>query len=368
MCIQSDLFDRHYPIPETEGIKYAGSKLKILPYIIKILEQLPDVKSVLDGFSGTTRVSQAFAQLKYNTTANDISVWSEVFGKCYLIAERKYGWIQSMIDHLNGLEGYDGWFTEHYGGTESDKKKPFQIKNTRKLDAIRDEIDKITSDSCDKSVLLTSLILALDKCDSTIGHYASYLSDWSARSFDSIQLKMPKLFDIQSVNTVVRGNIFDIIENRSFDLAYLDPPYGSNNEKMPPSRIRYNAYYHIWKTVILNDRPKVFGKANRREDTRDNIDPSIFESFKINDNGKYIAMEAIDKLISKINAHYIILSYSSGGRATKTELMDIISNNGKLKQMFEIDYKKNVMAKMSWTNEWLAKDNTNQEYLFLIEK
>ncbi|MBP6673473.1 MAG: hypothetical protein KA247_10005, partial [Bacteroidetes bacterium] len=47
-------------IPETEGIKYAGSKLKILPSIVEIISPLK-ISNVLDGFSGSTRVSQLFA-------------------------------------------------------------------------------------------------------------------------------------------------------------------------------------------------------------------------------------------------------------------------------------------------------------------
>ena len=51
-------------IPDTEGVKYAGSKLKIIPRIINLLgNQNLSFQSVLDVFSGTTRVSQAFAQL-----------------------------------------------------------------------------------------------------------------------------------------------------------------------------------------------------------------------------------------------------------------------------------------------------------------
>ena len=69
--------------PQTYGIKYAGSKLKIIPYIISLLNQLKDVKTVLDGFSGTTRVSQALAQLGYCTTASDISIWSDVVANCF---------------------------------------------------------------------------------------------------------------------------------------------------------------------------------------------------------------------------------------------------------------------------------------------
>jgi adenine-specific DNA-methyltransferase len=355
-------------IPQTEGIKYAGSKLKIIPFIIQLISELHHIKTVLDGFTGTTRVAQTFAQLGYNTTANDIAVWSEVFANCYLKSSKPDNYYQEIIDELNNLKGYDGWFTEKYGGTISDSKKPFQIHNTRKLDAIRDKIEELNLDNIDKSVILTSLIYALDEVDSTLGHYVSYLSKWSPRSFNTMEIKLPKRFKLTSTNTVIRDNIFNTIQNNTFDLAYFDPPYGSNNEKMPSSRVRYNSYYHIWTTVILNDKPKLFGKVNRREDTKDTVNPSVFEEYKKDTDGHFIAMKALGELIKQTKAHYLLLSYSSGGRATKQELLDIIASNGKLIRMTEIDYKKNVMANMKWTNEWINSNEKYKEYLFLMEK
>ena len=53
------------PTPKTEGIKYAGSKLKMLAPILE-MAQKTGARTVLDGFSGTTRVAQAFAQSGYN--------------------------------------------------------------------------------------------------------------------------------------------------------------------------------------------------------------------------------------------------------------------------------------------------------------
>ena len=355
-------------IYKTEGIKYAGSKLKLLPYIFDMVGQLKGVESVLDGFSGSTRVSQAFAQSGYSTTSSDISVWSEVFATCYLIANKPDIFYQEKIDYLNNLQGVDGWFTENYGGAVTDIKKPFQNKNTQKLDAIRSEIDNMDLLWEDKCVLLTSLILALDKVDNTLGHYVAYLSNWAPRSFKDILLKLPQRYTTAGNNKVIRGDIFETVENKQFDLVYFDPPYGSNNEKMPPSRVRYGAYYHLWTTIIRNDKPAIFGKANRREDSRDNVSSSVFEEFRKNESGDFIALEALGKLIKQTNTHYLMLSYSSGGRATKEQLMDIISESGKLLDVKMIDYKKNVMSNMRSTSEWINSDGEHNEYLFLMEK
>lgn len=355
-------------IPETEGVKYAGSKLKIIPRIINLLaNQNLSFKSVLDVFSGTTRVSQAFAQLGFETTSNDISEWSEVFATCYLLTSKQDSYYLDLINHLNSLKGKKGWFTEHYGGTEEVCKRPFQEHNTKKLDAIREEIERLQLSWEDKCVLLTSLIYALDSVDNTLGHYASYLSKWSARSYNTMTLKLPRRFHRKQVCSVLREDAFKAV-SRYHDLMYLDPPYGSNNEKMPPSRVRYSAYYHIWKTIILNDQPELFGKANRRVDSSDTISSSIFEEFRKDKNGQFIAMNAIDSLIKKANCRYILLSYSSGGRATKEELYNIINKHGHLLDAIEFDYKKNVMSKMSWSYEWISKSEPHKEYLFLMSK
>lgn len=362
--------------PETQGIKYAGSKLKLLPSILKLAQKVKP-KTIFDGFAGTTRVSQAFAQAGCEVFANDIAAWSKTFGLCYLKNKKDKKYYQEIINHLNALPEKHGWFTENYGGSGNVKissdadgfKKPWQIHNTRKLDAIREEIDYLYLDETEKAVVLTALILALDKVDSTLGHFSSYLNKWSPRSFNRLMLEVPRLFSSDEEHEVFNKNIFDIVGNIEADLAYFDPPYGSNNEKMPPSRVRYAAYYHLWTTIILNDKPEIFGKAKRRIDTSDKLAGSAFEEFRKSDAGKFMATEAIEKLLMSVKSKYVILSYSSGGRATAAELCEILQKSGKMLDSVEIDYKKNVMAAMRRTNQWTPdKDFGCREYLFLIEK
>ena len=367
---------RHLYAPPTESIKYIGSKLKLIPQVLQLVKKV-NAKTILDGFSGTTRVSQALAKLGYSVISNDIAPWSEVFGTCYLLNTKLRETYQPLIDHLNAVPPIDGWFTEHYGGHTNDGcaiqadglKKPWQLHNTRKLDAIRQEIETLNLDPVDKAVALTSLILALDRVDSTLGHFSAYLKAWAPRAYKELVLEVPEVFTSEGNHEVYQTDIFELVQRVSVDLAYFDPPYGSNNEKMPPSRVRYAAYYHLWKSVVLFDKPTLFGKAKRREDTSDLLAASVFEEFRKNATGGFIAVEAIARLIQETQARWILLSYSSGGRATAEQLNEVMQNNGELLAVLELDYKRNVMAGMKWTHEWVdIVEEPNREFLFLLEK
>ena len=308
-------------VPKTQGIKYAGSKLKLLPHILQLINKV-NPKTVLDGFAGTTRVSQNArkAQTGHSSViANDIccrlveNFLERVLSSQSTHSEKHY---QPLIDHLNVLPGKDGWFTEHYGGDpnggssvgEDNLKKPWQKHNTRRLDAIREEIEQLSLSEVEKAVLLTSLIFALDEVDSTLGHFASYLHDWSPRSYNEIAAYSSQTHSCrQELHTVHQGDIFDLVPKIETDLAYFDPPYGSSNEKMPPSRVRYAAYYHLWTSICLYDKPAVFGKAKRRTDTSDTISSSVFEDFfRKSDAGRFIVVEAIERLLKATRAGHII--------------------------------------------------------------
>jgi adenine-specific DNA-methyltransferase len=362
---------------KTEGIRYCGSKAKLIPYILDLVSRTKS-KTILDGFSGTTRVSQALAKSGYKVVCNDIAIWSKVFGQCYLLNKRKRSSYFELIKKLNKIEPIEGWFTKNYGGSPNEYliddygnpiKKPWQRHNTMKLDGIQLEIEKLGLSEIEKAVALTSLILGLDKVSNTIGHYSSYVENWYPNSFNQLRLKTPMLFENKEDNEVLCENIFSILD-RNVDLAYFDPPYGSNNLKMPSSRVRYASYYHVWKTIILNDKPKLVGRTFRREDCKDSNSISIFEEFRKNQKtNKLFSTEAIEHLISKTNANWIILSYSSNGKSTIDDIYDIMNKNGKLIKVFQLDHKRNVMAFMKWTGKWLKDSNiSNCEFLFLLEK
>lgn len=358
-----------YSVPSAQTIKYMGSKRKIAPFILSMVAE-EKVKSVFDGFSGSTFVSQYLANAGFKIHSNDQAIWSKVLGDCFLNSKKDLNHYIKLIKKLNDVKPFTGWYSRNYGGDpkNTEGKKPWQIKNTRKLDAIREEIEVVSSDDDDKNVLLTSLMLALDKVDNTLGHYAAYLGKWSPRSYNEIYLELPKFVNNRGKHKVTQKDIFSAVSQNKCDVAYFDPPYGSNNELMPPSRVRYNAYYHIWKSICLNDKPKLFGLNGRREDSRDE-ESSIFEDYKLNESGRYNAVEAINNLIEQTPNEIIIFSYSSGGRATKKQLLEIFRSQSKKMVIKEIEHSHNVMKHMSSTGEFLRDQNNHKEFLIkLIRK
>ena len=179
-----------------------------------------------------------------------------------LLRNKKEKTNKKKIEHLSNLTGIKGWFSKNYGGNgnkrvsigEDGKKKMFQSHNSEKLDAIILEIYK-EKENIVKSTLLTSLMLALDKVDSSLGHQVSYLKEWANRAYNTMNL--PNYTIHKTRNQVYGEDILQFIKVE-VDLAYFDPPYCSNNEKMPASRVRgYNSYYHIWNSICLNDKPEL---------------------------------------------------------------------------------------------------------------
>jgi len=47
----------------------------------------------------------------------------------------------------------------------------------------------------------------------------------------------------------------------------------------------------------------------------------------------------------------------------------VLNGYGHIVDVRKIDYKKNVMATMKWTNDWVKDtEEKNYEYLFMLEK
>jgi adenine-specific DNA-methyltransferase len=312
-------------------IKYLGSKRALMP-VLETLFAASGAATAVDLFTGTTRVAGSMKQAGMFVTAVDTASYSEVFSKTFIeldATEVELAELERAVAYLNSLPGSAGYFTEVF----CEKARFFQVSNGQKIDAIRNAIESEFRNSWLYYPLLSSLLIAADKVDSTTGVQMAYLKSWSRRSFMELELKVPDL--IAGRGASVRSDASEAVAAIGpIDLAYLDPPYNQH---------RYFGNYHIWETLVRWDNPDYYGIANKRLDARDPANKSPF-------NSKLTLPSALEKLISSLEAKTLILSYNNESWLSRRELTDMCAGFEQVK-ILDFDSKRYVGAKIGGYNQ-----------------
>ena len=116
-------------------------------------------------------------------------------------------------------------------------------------------------------ILLTSLIEAADRVDSTTGVQMAYVKQWAPRSSPPLDAAASRAARRRRPRGARRRARRSRATLGAFDLAYLDPPYNQH---------RYFTNYHVWETLVAWDAPEHYGVACKRVDARDDTTKSVF--------------------------------------------------------------------------------------------
>lgn len=321
----------HHPETKVANmIKYLGSKKRLVP-VLGDLFQKSGAETALDLFTGTTRVAQEFKRRGGLVTAVDLSRYSKVFGDCWIATDSRsvdQKDLQNAVAYLNSLEGKAGYFTE----TFCIKSRFFQPHNGERVDVIRDALESEFKNSHLYPILLTALILAADRVDSTTGVQMAYVKKWADRSFKQMELKIPEL--LSGGGTAIQGDAVALAPKlRSFDLAYLDPPYNQH---------RYFSNYHIWETLVAWDAPEHYGVACKRIDNRDDSTKSRF-------NERKNMPSAFKEVVKSLKSQVMVLSYNNESWVTDEELLEMCSSYESVR-LLAFDSKRYVGAQIGVFN------------------
>lgn len=336
-------------------IKYIGSKRALIPWIRDVIERLGHVagaKVVADIFSGSARVGHALKAKGFYVIASDVNTYAYILAKALVEADAQVytrEHIRPILRELSGVSPHAGWFTRVY----CEEARYFQPKNGARIEAIREAIEqKYSDDPTLKAILLTSLMLAADKVDSTTGVQMAYLKTWAPRSFNDLTLQYPPL--LQGPGKALLGDAVELAAHVDADIFYLDPPYNQHS---------YLGNYHVWETLVLWDKPKTYGVARKREDVRKRKSPF---------NMKQTAKEALRALLSRIRAAHVVLSFNDEGFFTYSEIEEMLKGRGYVVRLCR-PYKRYVGAIIGIYNpkgEKVGKisHTHNHEFLFVATK
>jgi adenine-specific DNA-methyltransferase len=272
-------------------IKYLGSKRLLVPAIGAIARALP-VRSACDLFAGTTRVGQELRRAGLHVISNDVAAYSEAFGWAYIAAATgDRGRLQELLVELAHAPDVDGYVTE----TFCRRSRYFTPANGRRIDGVRAGVDRLQLTQGERGLLLTALIEAADRVDSTVGVQMAYLKTWAPRALRPLELREPEpvIGPPGEVRTGDANTLARLLEG--IDCAYLDPPYNQHS---------YLGNYHVWETLARGDAPDHYGVACKRVDVRARRSPY---------NSRRAAWAALCDLVESLPTPWLIVSFSDEG-------------------------------------------------------
>lgn len=319
------LEEKAYKTSSINNRRYLGNKYKLLPFIKRVVDdECIGVETFADIFAGTGAVSSAFSDKTIIT--NDLLYSNYICNYAWFGAEsydRKK--IADYVIAYNAKADCDeNYMTANFADTY------FSKADCTKIGYIRENIESHYCNGSlnkrERSLLITSLLYAMDKIAVTCGHYDAYRKgvDFETPLELSVPLAEP---NNNPLNRCFNEDANELVKRLCADLVYIDPPYNSR---------QYCDAYHLLENVARWDKPEVFGVARK-------MDRSALKS-------KYCTIEApyaFESLISDIKAKYILLSYNnmaekgnerSNAKISDDEIMAVLSKKGSVK-VFEESYK-----------------------------
>lgn len=337
-------------------IKYIGSKRTLVPIILDAIRGIAGARSVMDLFSGTSRVGHALKANGYRVLSNDHNAYAAALARCYVQADAEdvLDDARRLVREFNGMKGRPGYFTE----TFCVRSRYFQPKNGERIDAIREAIASKGLEPELEAVMLVSLMEAADRVDSTAGLQMAYLKQWAPRSFNDLELRVPRVLPRAKHGKGVATclDAFEAAKALDADVAYLDPPYNQHS---------YLGNYHIWETLVRWDKPDVYGVACKRVDVRERR--SVF-------NSRPAFASAFRSLLEAVRAPVLVISFSNEGYIAREEMEAMLGTlweGSRSVLTLENDFKRYVGAQIGIFNPSGEKVGQvshvrNKEFVYVV--
>ncbi len=294
----------------------------------------------------------------YRVLSNDHNEYAATLARCYVQADQEEVQrdAERLIKEFNALRGNPGYFTE----TFCVRSRFFQPKNGMRIDAIREAIAKKSLTPELEAVLLTALMEAADRVDSTTGVQMAFLKRWAPRSYNDLELRVPRVLP-RAKHGKGEAHCLDALDFAKVveaDVAYIDPPYNQHS---------YLRNYHIWETLVRWDKPEVYGIACKRVDCK---------TRKSDFNSRPRFEETMRQLLQTVRAPILLVSFNNEGFLSREQMESLLSElfagRGKVTTI-EQPYKRYVGAQIGIYNpqgEKVGKVShlRNKEFIFAVSR
>lgn len=300
-------------------MRYLGNKTKLLSFIEYVIDKYNiDGDTFADLFSGTSSVGDYFKN-RYRIIANDYMYFASIIAKAKLLNagvpafktfRKKY-----KIDPFQWLNeqqyqpGDNYFLYKNY--TPIGDRMFFTEENALRIDGNRFSIEELYKDKvideAEYAFLLASLMENIMKVSNTSGTYQAFLKFWDNRALKRFEIQPLEITDqaLHGKNVIFNKNTNVLAREIEGDIAYIDPPYTSN---------QYTNSYHVLETIARYDYPEIFGKTGRRKKR----ELSLYSN-------KQQVLAEFEDLFRQLSFKHILVSYSNQSLISLDDLVNLAS-------------------------------------------
>lgn len=326
-----------------ENRRYTGSKAKLVDWIIKIAAKECSGRIFADIFAGTGVVAAAAAKNYDEIILNDFLFSNQVIYKAFFAKgnfdESKINKLIEQYNNINAEKVDPNYFSINFGG------KYFSVENAKTIGFIREDIEKRKNRLTEKeySIILASLLYAVDKIANTVGHYDAYIR----KNPKTKQLVLKMIHQIKNKKVTIYAKDANELAKKIYsDIVYIDPPYNSR---------QYSRFYHLLENLVKWEKPGLTGTALKPP-------PELASEYSKSNAPKVFA-----DLIENLKCKFIIVSYNN----TYFSKSHSSRNKIQLKEIVNTLKKRGVTKIYRRSHRFFNSGKTNfenhQEWLFLTK-
>lgn len=319
----------HFP-----STRYQGSKRKILPWLRSYFDEL-NFHTVLDAFGGTGAVSYLFKLMGKEVTYNDELKFNSIIGKALIenskvqLSEEEIGIIAKPDHIIPAVQFVRNNFTDIYFTDEENLWIDKFMHNLMKLHGgTMQEVEykrSIAMFSLFQASMTKrpynlfhrkNLYMRMNEVDRNFGNKTTWEKPFNVQVDKFSREANKAIFDNHRHCRALNESAFNL-ENESYDLVYIDPPYvdhQGDNDTMD-----YLYCYHFLEGI------------SNYEDWKDFIDYEsknlrFRKEFHSKQFTKYNVVESFKHLFSVFQESIIVVSYKKNGLPTIETIVDLLQS------------------------------------------
>lgn len=309
-------------------MRFIGCKTLLLGNIKQVIdENAPDAKTFCDIFSGTSTVARYFKEW-YEVYSNDLLYFSYVLQRGTIQNDelplfqklKKEKRIEDPINYFNSLSDKEmqvipqekRFFQNTYAPTGG--RMYLKDENALRIDFARITVEEwhnseLISDD-EYYYLVACIVEGIPFVSNISGTYGAFHKEWERRAHKKYEVYRLDVCHNGKNNRCFNQDGVELLKTISGDILYIDPPYNSR---------QYLPNYHVLETAALYDYPEVHGVTAQRP----------YENKKSDFCLKTKVVQAFDELIKNCKFKHIILSYSTDGLMSLSNIEATMKKYGK---------------------------------------